>query len=149
MSFKDSAALAAAAAALIMTLVQIAPIRLDPWSALFKAVGRAINAEVLRALDEVKAQQMEAQSKLADHIKVDDRREADRHRERILLFNNELLRSIGHTREDFIEILAVIDSYERYCKANDDYKNNRATHAVANICRVYDERMRKHDFLRD
>lgn len=27
------------------------------------------------------------------------------------------------------------------------YKNNRATHAVANIKRVYDDRLVKHDFL--
>ena len=27
------------------------------------------------------------------------------------------------------------------------YENNRATHAVANIKRVYDERLIKHDFL--
>ena len=28
-----------------------------------------------------------------------------------------------------------------------DYENNRAVHAIANINRVYDERLAKHDFL--
>ena len=78
-----------------MTLIQIAPIKLDPWSAI------------------------------------------------------ELLRDIPHTQEEFVEILAEIDQYEKYCKANPDYQNNRTTHAVANISRVYDDRLIKHDFLRE
>ena len=52
-----------------------------------------------------------------------------------------------HTREDFIEILAVIDDYESYCRDHEDYKNNRATCAIENIKRVYMERLQKHDFL--
>ena len=133
----------------LLTLVQIAPIKINPWSALAKGIGKAFNADVLKSLDEVKAEQKKSQQRLDAHIKVDDRRDADRHRERILRFNNELLRDIPHTREDFIEILAVIDNYERFCKANEDYKNNRAVHAITNIGRVYDERLQKHDFLRE
>ena len=64
-------------------------------------------------------------------------------------FNTELLRDIPHTQEEFVEILAEIDQYEKYCKANPDYQNNRTTHAVANISRVYDDRLIKHDFLRE
>lgn len=52
-----------------------------------------------------------------------------------------------HTREHFIEILAVIDAYEDYCRSHPDYKNNRCICAVANIKRVYNERLQKHDFL--
>lgn len=133
----------------LLTLVQIAPIRINPWSALAKGIGKAINSDVLKSLDEVKAEQKKSQQRLDAHIKVDDQRDADRHRERILRFNNELLRDIPHTREDFIEILAVVDNYERYCKSHEDYKNNRAVHAITNIGRVYDERLQKHNFLRE
>ena len=51
-----------------------------------------------------------------------------------------------HTREHFIEILAIIDAYEDYCRSHPDYKNNRCICAVANIKRVYNERLQKHDF---
>jgi hypothetical protein len=44
-------------------------------------------------------------------------------------------------------VLADIDFYERYCRDHEDYRNNRAVHAIANISRVYDERLQKHDFL--
>ena len=35
-----------------MTLIQIAPIKLDPWSAVARAIGRAINKDVIEKLDE-------------------------------------------------------------------------------------------------
>ena len=126
--------------AVLLTLVQIAPVKINPWSAIAKAIGRAVNADVLRELDTVT-------QKLDTHIRVDDERNADSYRTRILQFNNELLREILHTREDFIEILAVIDDYESYCRDHKEYKNNRAVCAIENIKRVYMERLQKHDFL--
>lgn len=126
--------------AVLLTLVQIAPVKINPWSAIAKAIGKAINADVLRELDTVT-------QKLDTHIRVDDERNADSYRTRILQFNNELLREIQHTREDFIEILAVIDDYESYCRDHKEYKNNRAVCAIENIKRVYMDRLQKHDFL--
>ena len=40
-----------------------------------------------------------------------------------------------------------INCYERYCREHPDYQNGRAVHAIANIGRVYDDRLKKHDFL--
>lgn len=130
-----------------MTLIQIAPVKVNPWSALARAIGKAINKDVLDGLAEVKSDQKETRRILDGHIEMDDIRNADAHRTRILQFNNELLRDIPHTREDFIEILAEIDFYEKFCDTHKDYKNNRCTHAISNISRVYDDRLVKHDFL--
>lgn len=117
----------------LMTLMQIAPVKINPWSWLARAIGRAVNAEVIKKLD--------------DHITMDDRRTADGHRARILHFNNELLRDIGHTQEEFFEVLAEIDAYEDYCREHPEYPNNRAVLAIGNIQEVYKERLKKHDFL--
>lgn len=125
---------------LLLTLIQITPIKVDPWTAIFRAIGRAFNAEMLKELRDVR-------SKLDEHIKTDDERNADEHRARILRFNNELIREIPHTKEEFVDVLADIDYYEAYCRDHPDYKNNRAVHAIANIGRSYDERLKKHDFL--
>lgn len=125
-----------------LTLVQIAPISINPWSALARVVGRAINTEVSKELTEIK-------NKLDGHVTMDDRRCADGHRARILHFNNELLRNIDHTKEEFIEVLAEIDAYERYCSEHPDYPNNRAVLAIENIQEVYKARLKQHDFLQE
>lgn len=136
-----------ASLSVLATVIQLAPVKINPWSAIAKALGRAINADVLKELEEVKKRQSETREKLEDHIETDDKRDANSHRKEILQFNTELLRDIKHTREDFIEVLTEIDEYENYCKEHPKYENNRATHAISNIKRVYDERLQKHDFL--
>lgn len=125
---------------LALTVIQLAPIKVNPWSAIAKAIGRAVNAEVLAELEQTRI-------RLDDHIRTDDERAADMHRARILRFNQELIRQIPHTREEFIEVLTEIDRYQRFCREHPDYPNSRAVHAIANIGRVYDERLQKHDFL--
>lgn len=131
----------------LLSLVEVSPIKINPWSGLAKWLGRAINGEVLESVAEAKKAQKETRRALDEHIRADDERNADTLRMRILHFNNELLRGDRHTREDFIEILAVIDAYEQYCKNHPDYRNNRASHAIANIGRVYDDRLKLRDFL--
>ena len=106
---------------------------------LAKIIGHALNAEVLE-------QQKQTQKKLEEHFQVDDERNANLLRTQILRFNDELIDDKHHTREHFIEILAIIDAYEDYCRSHPDYKNNRCICAVANIKRVYNERLQKHDF---
>ncbi len=133
--------------AILLTLVQLSPVKVDPWSRLAKTIGKAINADVLKEIEEIKVVQKQSREKLESHIRTDDIRAVDSRRTRILHFNNELLRDIPHTKEEFIEILADIDAYERYCDAHRDYENSRAVHAIRNISRVYDERLQKHDFL--
>lgn len=124
----------------VATVVQISPIKINPWTAIAKAIGRAINADVL-------AEIKQTSEKLDEHIRIDDERNADMRRAHILRFNNELIREIPHTKEDFIEVLADIDDYEAYCREHKEYKNNRAKHAIANIGRAYDDRLQKHDFF--
>ena len=131
----------------ILSLVEISPIKINPWSSLAKWLGRAINSDVIKELETVKKAQAETRERLEAHINANDKREADNCRTRILRFNNELIREIPHTKEEFVEILKDIDDYERYCKEHTDYANGRAVHAIANIGRTYDERLEKHDFL--
>ena len=121
---------------IVMTLVQIAPIKISPWSWLAKAIGKAMG------LDRI-------EKKLDAHIEMDDRRTADGHRARILHFNNELLRDIDHTKEEFTEVLNEIDAYEEYCREHPEYPNNRAVLAIENIREVYKERLKRHDFLQE
>lgn len=134
-------------ALLLLTLVEISPIKINPWSRLAKWLGRAINADVIKELETVKTTQTETRKRLEEHIKTNEKQEADNCRARILRFNNELIREIPHTKEEFVEALKDIDDYKRYCREHKDYENERAVHAIANIGRTYDERLEKHDFL--
>ena len=138
----------------IPTLIEVCPIKINPWSWLFKMLKmlwrsfcRSLNSDVLDKLSALEKGQGATQAQLEKHIAMDDEREADKVRASILHFNNELLREIPHTKEEFVEILAKIDWYNDFCDTHKDYRNRRAVHAIANIERVFDERLQKHDFL--
>ena len=146
MSVQDIVLAGGGGAFVLLTLLQIAPIKINPWSAIAKTVGRAINAEVLKELDEMKSVQKDTRERLERHIEVANERDADSKRASILQFNMELVRNLRHTREDFIEVLTHIDAYEQFCTDHPNYPNSRAVIAIANIKRVYEERLQKNDF---
>ena len=137
----------------LLTLVEITPLKINPWSALAKAIGKAINSDVLKEqkktnkqLDELKEEQRETRERLDKHVEEGAEAKADEYRTEILNFNTELLRNLPHTEEDFNNILSVIDKYEAYCTTHPEYPNNRAIRTIEHIKKVYDERLEKNDF---
>lgn len=142
------------AVAALLGLVEISPIKINPWSAIAKAIGKAINADVLADLQAVQNAQRETREALDKHIEddkaqkaADDEYKAETQRASFLAFNTSLLRGELHTQEDFFDAFRHIDRYEEYCRSHPGYKNNRAVHAIANIGRVYDDRLKARDFL--
>lgn len=132
---------------LLLTIIELVPIKINPWSKLAENIGKAFNKPALDKIASVEQQLKKTNEKLDGHMANDERQKAEDARAAALRFNNELLRGIPHTREEFFEVLQKIDIYEEYCDKHKDYENNRAVHAIANINRVYDERLAKHDFL--
>lgn len=135
------------------TLIEISPIKINPWSWIWKMLKflwrgfcRSLNADVLERLKTLEDEQGEIKKEISSQKALSDKREADGWRTEILRFNMELVKHTKHTREDYIEILDIIDKYEKYCGAHEDYENNRAVHAIANIGRCYDDRLKNNDF---
>lgn len=121
-------------------VVQVAPIKLEPWTWIFRKIGKAINGDVREKLDEIS-------NDLSTHIHEDNQRNAKRARVRILRFADEILQGELHSREHFDEILEDITEYNRYCSRHPEFPNDKATLSIAHIERTYRTRMEKNDFL--
>lgn len=140
--------------AALMTVVQVSKIEINPWTWIAKTLGNALNAGVMAEIKDTKSElktlnleQEETRKRLDDHIAKGEERATDNLRSRILRFNNELVRGLGHTEEDYNEILEIIDKYEDYCRSHPGYKNNKCRHAIKNIERMYDEMLVTNGFL--
>lgn len=122
------------------TLIQIAPIKVNPWSWAARTIGRAINKEVIEKVDnlEKKVDKMES---------VNAEQTAKSCRVRILRFGDELLHDVHHSKEHFDQILVDITDYERYCKNNPDFKNNMTAITTSRIKSTYEECLQDHSFL--
>lgn len=124
----------------LMTLVEIAPIKLNPWKWLGKVIGRLINGEVL---DEVKGLKADVKKNKAD----DDEQWASLSRSHILRFGDELLHGCPHSKEHFDQILLDISKYEHYCETHPEYLNNIAHETIKRIKKTYQECLEKNNFL--
>lgn len=122
-----------------VTLVQIAPIKINPWS----WVGRALRKVIIGDIDEKLREIAKKVDKIEDTI---NERDAVLARTHILRFNDELYNNVKHSRDYFLQTLEDIDNYEKYCEAHPDFKNSRTTMAEQNIKEVYQRLFAEHKF---
>lgn len=123
-----------------MTLIQIAPIKLNPWSALAKAIGRAINGEVIAKVDRLERE-------LLGMKENQEERDAINCRARILHFGDETIHGVRHTKEHFDQILRDITTYERYCDDHPNFENNTTVLTSQRIKDIYEDCLKTKDFL--
>lgn len=124
----------------ILSLVQITPIKINPWSALARWVGNAINGELSAKVDALADKIDKLESK-------EDERDAVNKRVRILRFEDELQREQRHTKDSFDQVMSDITDYNQYCEDHPKFKNDQTVQTVAHIRKVYADRLEHHDFL--
>lgn len=110
----------------LLTFIQITPLKINPWSSILKAVGKLLTADVLDKLDENTASTC---------------------RYRLIRFDDELRHNVKHTQEHFDQILDDVTIYENYCKAHPLYPNSKAVLAIENIKETYSKCRKENSFL--
>ncbi len=104
---------------LMLSLVEISPIKINPWSALAKWLRRELS------LDTIEDDLM------------------DSRRTRIIRFDDELIAKQEHRKDMFDAILVDCDKYEKYCKSHHGYVNSVADDSIKHIKEVYAELKRE------
>lgn len=133
---KDNGGIIAIALVVAMSLVEISPIKINPWSWL----GNALNKGILTKLEKVEKDVAEVKREVGESSAVTSRY-------RILRFDDEILHDIKHTKEHFDQILLDIDVYEKFCDSHPDFKNNLAVMAIKHIKTVYQKCSTDNSFL--
>lgn len=131
----------------LMTIIQISPIKVDPWTKMFRGLGKMINADLIEKNADLIKKVDKLDKDLADLRAVCDIREANGCRTRILHFNDEMIHGSKHTKEHFDQILIDISSYENYCDTHSNYKNNIADLAIHHIKSAYQKCQNENTFL--
>jgi hypothetical protein len=124
----------------LMSLIQIAPIKLNPWSWIGRCIGKAINGEVI---EKVEALSEDVKANKAD----DDEQWVSLSRSHILRFGDELLHGVGHSKEHFDQILEDISKYEHYCDSHPEYPNGKAIATIKQIKKTYQKCLEENKFL--
>lgn len=123
----------------ISIFIQITPIKINPWSALFKWIGKTITGNACSKIDGL----INKVEKIEKDVKTNEK---DRIRWEILDFANSCRNNRKHTRDEFQHIVALNDKYKRLLKETND--TNGVFEVEYNYIQdLYAERLEKNDFL--
>lgn len=132
----DNGGIIAVGAVVVMSLVEVSPIKINPWS----WIGKVLNKDILNKLEKVEQDVAEVKREVGESSAVTSRY-------RILRFDDEILHDIKHSKEHFDQILLDIDVYEKFCEEHPDFKNNLAVMAIKHIKEIYSKCSHENSFL--
>ena len=114
---------------LLLSLVQVAPLKLNPWDRVFEWLGQKLN----RATDE-ELKKLEAQ---IQGMWINS------HRHTILRFARECRAGIDHSPDEWTNVLNVAEEYEAYVREN-SITNGIITQDTVYLRNLYQELSREH-----
>ena len=125
--------------AIFSIVVEVAPIKVNPWTAILKSIGNRMNADILTRINEVETQLEKQDAKI-------DNNEKDRIRFEILDFARTCRKHEKHTKEEFDHIFEQYDKYE-VILASLEQPNGKVTQAMHFISEVYQKILVEDDFI--
>ena len=123
-----------------LTVLQVAPIKINPWTWIARAIGRAINAEVIDKVGKLENEVQTIKKNVEEH-------EAKSARVRILRFGDEILHDVKHSQEHFNQVLLDITEYEEYCSKHPEFRNNVTGITTKRIMETYERCLKDNNFL--
>lgn len=143
---------------LLLTFIQISPIKINPWSWIGKGIGKVLNQDLVNEIKNIKKVQHDdqeendrrlstlenSQKEFQAYYKEDDAKSA---RRRILSCADELRRGVEHSQEFFDDVLQDISYYNNYCKENPGFENMKAVVAIEFIKETYQHCLKENKFL--
>lgn len=131
---------------IVSLFIQFTPIKLNPWSALFKWVGKTITGDACKKIDALVLKVDKIDQDVSKINQDVTNNEKDRIRWEILDFANSCRNNRRHTRDEFQHIVALNDKYMDLLKKTND-KNGVFELEYDYIQKIYAERLEKNDFL--
>lgn len=123
----------------VLSLVEIAPIKVNPWSKVLKWIGDMINhntqVELAKISKEVSDLKKDFEDKKANDMRWD-----------ILNFTNSCRRGNSHSKDEWWHCMGQIKEYEKYTEEK-GISNGVIDEDAQYLRELYHERNLKNDFL--
>lgn len=128
-------------------LIQIAPIKINPWSWLIQRIGREAGKELYEKLESLEEKVDDLDERVKAHEGQREEQENVGRRRRILRFADECRKNEKHSLEHFNEILDDISEYKQYCSDHPKFKNDKCAISVEFVEKAYKHCVETDDFL--
>lgn len=114
---------------LLLSLIQISPLKLNPWDKLLGWLGRKVNGATEKRLAAVEKQILDMW--------------VNSHRQCILTFAREARAGIEHSSDEWTNVLNVAEEYEKHVREK-EITNGIVTQDTEYIRNLYQEMSRDH-----
>lgn len=125
----DAAGWLFAALVVLLSLVQISPLKVNPWDSIFGWFGRKMNGGTEQKLKDLEKQIMDMW--------------INNHRQSILTFARECRADIGHSSDEWSNVLNIAEEYEHYVKEK-NVTNGIISQDTEYLRNLYQELSRDH-----
>ena len=132
---------------ILLTLIEITPIKLNPLGWIAKKIAGIFNGEIMREIGTLKSEVQSIKKDVSDIREEAKEREATSRRTRILEFGDEILHEVDYSKEHWDSILMDVGAYEDYCDDHPHYMNHVAKATIKHIKHMYDKHLEADDFL--
>lgn len=146
MGAKDDISLVLLLLTLLASIIQIAPIKINPWDKIFGWIGRKLNKEVSDEVKKVRSDVKQVRDDLDAHVAENRKDKLEGQRRDILDFANACMNGRKHTQEQFTFVIKTCDEYEAYIEKN-HLKNGEISSAIEEIRRLYIKCRQNNTFL--
>ena len=133
---------------ILLTLVEITPIKINPWSWIANKIGSAFNGELMKEISHLKQEVKSVKNDVSDIREEAKEREATSRRTRILEFGDEILHEVDYSKEHWDSILMDVGAYETYCDDHPHYMNHVAKATIRHIKDMYQKHLQEDSFLK-
>lgn len=127
----EAAGWALAVFCVLLSLIQVSPLKLNPWDSILGWFGRKTNGTTIKRLEEVEKQ--------INDMWIND------HRQKILTFARECRCDITHSSDEWTNVLNMAEEYERYVHEK-NITNGIITQDTQYLRKLYQELSMEHEF---
>lgn len=147
MGAKDDISLILLILTVLASIIQITPIKINPWDKIFGWIGRKLNKEVSDEVKEIRSDVKQVREDLDKHVAENRKEKLEGQRRDILEFANACMNGRKHTQEQFTFVIKTCDEYEAYIEKN-HLKNGEISSAIEEIRRLYAKCRQNNTFLK-
>ena len=122
-----------------ITLIEVAPIRINPWHSLLKWIGQVINGGLQTQMTEMK-------NELSDLKKDCELKNADDMRWEILNFANTCRQGVKHSKDEWRHVMDQLAKYEDYTESK-GISNGVIEEDTRYLRELYHDRNSSNDFI--
>ena len=128
------------------TFVEVSKIKINPWSSLFKWIGKKMNEEVMEEIKDLKKSDEEICKKQAEIERQQAIDTADTIKAEVFNFYNECKRGLKHSEAEFNHIVQQKKKYLAIIEVTKE-PNGVYEAEYEYIMEIFKEAMAKNDFL--